>query len=119
MEDMTAYVTPDLPDEERKRLDRLFPAAWSTPKPGGPDIVHAFTKVSEHFADFIEPGYGPKLIRDWEKTWDSERPYIAWAIVWEEGPDDWAITFSHAEVVDRTRVFVEPGNGWALSLNAP
>jgi hypothetical protein len=81
-----------------------------------PDVIHALQKVKEHFADYISPGYGPKLIRDWD--FPDSGP-IAWAIVWEEGPDDWAITASHADIFDATRVFAEPYSGWALALYQP
>lgn len=120
-EDMTPYVGPDLPDIERDRMDKLFPGSWSTKvRRNGPDIIHAFQKVREYYADYITPSCKPRLLNNWKKTWDSrDGDYIEWAIVWEEGPDEWAIRFNHADVLDKTRVFAEPGNGWVLALYRP
>jgi hypothetical protein len=81
-----------------------------------PDVIHAFQTVRKHYAKIITPNYGPKLIRDWDYPDSGPRD---WAIVWEEGPDDWAINVSHADVFDRSRVFAEPYNGWALCLYRP
>lgn len=118
-EDMTPHVSANLADAERDQVNSHLPSGRSAVIRNEPDVIHAFQAVKKHYADWIDPSYGPKLIRDWEKTWDSPQPTIPWAIVWPEGPDDWAITFSQADAVDRTRVFVEAGNGHVLSLYRP
>ena len=81
-----------------------------------PDVTHAFQKVKERYADYTTADSGPKLIRDWD--YPDSGP-IAWAIVWEEGPDEWAIDVSQGDVFDATRVFAEPYNAWALALYRP
>lgn len=118
MEDTTPYVNVELPSRVKARLDRLFPAGWNVTRTG-PDVIHALEKVREFYATDITPDNGPRLIRDWEKTWESREPTLPWAIVWEQGPDDWAIQASHADIFDRSRVFAEPGNGWVLALCQP
>ncbi len=119
-EDMTPYAGSDLPDAERDRLDRLFPGSWCSAKQGREtDVIYAFQKVKERYADLITADFGPKLIRDWEKPFDAPRPRVEWAIVWEEGPDDWAITTSQADVFDRSRVFAEAVTGYTLGLYGP
>ena len=85
------------------------------------DACYAYNMVLKHYEWALTPDYGPQLEKDWEKTWDAdpEHPTLPWAIVWEDGPDDWAISVSHAEIIDKTRVFAEPGNGWVLALCRP
>lgn len=79
----------------------------------------ALAVIEKYYADYIEPGYGPKLFEDWEKTWASPDPVIPWAIVWYEAGFDWAIAVTHGDVLDATRVFAEPATGYVLSLNKP
>ena len=115
--DMTPYCGADLPDVERERMDRLFPGSWSAEgRRDWPGVIHAFRKVKEHYAEIITADYHPKIIRDWSYPADRSRD---WALVWEEGPEDWAITISHADLFDRSRVFAEPYNGWSLCLYRP
>lgn len=85
------------------------------------DACYAYATVLKHYEWAIHADYQPQLVADWEKTWDAPEDdlTIPWAIVWEEGPDNWAITVSHAEIIDKTRVFAEPGNGWVLALYRP
>ena len=93
-----------------------LPGSEDVPAIHEPDVIHAFRKVKEHYADFITADYGPKLIHDWD--YPDSGP-ITWAIVWEEGPDEWALTVSHADIFDASRVFAEPYSGWALALYRP
>lgn len=71
----------------------------------------------------------PELRRDWEWGWTTSHTYD-WAIVWEEGPYEWAYLFPHGgieeefgfripDVSDRVpgTVFVEAITSWAVSLS--
>lgn len=64
----------------------------------------------------------PKLVKDW--NWG-----FAWAIVWEEGPYDWAVLFPHGgideefggkhpDVSDRLPegVWTEAATSWAIAI---
>ena len=85
------------------------------------DACYAYTTVLKHYEWATHADYQPQLVKDWEKTWDAPEDdlTIPWAIVWEEGPDGWAIAVSHAEIIDKARVFAEPGNEWVLALCRP
>lgn len=78
----------------------------------------ALRQVEEYYADYIEEGYGPKLVEDWVKTYDSPDPTIPWAIVWYQGPDEWAYYTAdrHNKVIDHTKVDVEAATFQVLSL---
>lgn len=54
--------------------------------------VGAVRAVEVFFADEIRPGLPPDLRQDFEGT----DPPAPWAIVWERGPDAWALRFSQA-----------------------
>lgn len=95
-------------------------------------------QVTTKYAAYIEAGYEPKLIQDWD--WVGHTP---WAIIWEEGPDEWAYNFGGGgfdyEIYEGARafgkseeearklatveptadlpgVFTEPVTGWALGI---
>lgn len=66
----------------------------------------------------------PTLVRDWDWFGTGTSP---WAIVWEEGPHDWAHVFPYggrseefgrevSEVRLPAGVWVEPITGWAIGL---
>lgn len=80
------------------------------------DAHAAFVKVCQHYADIITHDNQPELTRDWEKTWDSPEPIVPWAIVWHEGPDDWAIAVNHGDIIPAELAFAEPATGQVLSL---
>lgn len=86
------------------------------------DADKALTAVKSRFKGWFDgPDDGPKLVKDW--AWiGSPAPY---AIVWEEGPYDWAMLatgggrteFGFAvEPVRVDGLFLEPATGWALSI---
>lgn len=80
------------------------------------DALYALDEVKKFLLPHISQSCAPALIRGWDYPDSGSR---AWAIVWEEGPDDWAITVSHADIMDPARVHAEPYNGWALCLYRP
>ena len=56
---------------------------------------------------------GPTLIMDWDWLGTGPAP----AIVWEEGPYEWAIERSmELQKVISPRVFVEPITSWSLGI---
>lgn len=75
-------------------------------------------EIKTRYISWIEPGYEPKLVENWEKTYESPEPTIPWAIVWYEGPDEWAYYTSvrDNDVVDHTKVHVEAATFQVLSL---
>lgn len=85
------------------------------------DAEKALNAVKRTFKGWIDgPEYGPKLVKDWD--WVGPTPY---AIVWEEGPYDWAMLASgggrtefgsKVEPVKVDGVFLEPVTGWALGV---
>lgn len=69
---------------------------------------------------------GPTLIKDWTWGWTTEHTY-EWAIVWEEGPYDWAhlfpyggrdeeFGFKHDEVAIPDGTWTECITGWAIAV---
>lgn len=77
----------------------------------------------------IAGGSGPQLVKDWDWGWTESRVY-PWAIVWEEGPYDWADLFPYGgieeefgfkieDVSDRIPegVFSEAITSWAVAVN--
>lgn len=75
-------------------------------------------QIETYYDGYIDPGYGPQLVENWEKTYDSPDPTIPWAIVWYEGPDEWSYyTADQAnKVIDHTAVYVEAATFCVLSL---
>lgn len=69
----------------------------------------------------------PVLVKNWEWGWTTSNTY-RWAIVWEEGPYEWAHMFPFGgieeefglrvpDVSDRTKnVFIECITGWAVAI---
>lgn len=79
--------------------------------------AHAiYRKVVAHYEGQFAADSGPELVHDWEKTWDSPAPIIPWAVVWQYGPDNWAVSVSHNDVIPRDMGFVEPATGHVLAL---
>lgn len=99
-------ILTGFPDPDAEQLSREE-AEW------------ALSVVEKHYADHIEPGYGPKLVENWEKTYDSPDPTLPWAIVWYEAGFDWAINASHGDIFDATRVQAEAATIHVLSLGKP
>jgi hypothetical protein len=63
-------------------------------------VEREFGKGAEIRMDFDWFGHGPQA-----------------AIVWEDGPDDWAIeVISDLFAADLGRVWAEPGTGWFLHI---
>jgi hypothetical protein len=54
--------------------------------------------------------WAPKIIHNWDWTVGGVR----WAIVWEEGPDAWAMDTWNVPVPSGT--FLEPVTSWAVGL---
>lgn len=81
-----------------------------------PEALAVYNKVITHYTEIITPGWCPELMHNWEKTWDSPDPVAPWAIVWHDGPEDWAISVSQGDVIPRHEAFVEPGTGQVLTL---
>ncbi|MBC8090836.1 MAG: hypothetical protein H7Y15_02640 [Pseudonocardia sp.] len=68
----------------------------------------------------VEQGAGPwpsdpVLCRNFE-SWSST---TRWAVVWEEGPYEWALDAAEHSEKFPVGVFVEPINGYALGLYLP
>lgn len=72
--------------------------------------------IEQKYADCIEPGYGPQLVWDWEKTWDSPNPVLPCGIVWWEGPHAWSIHASQNDVIPADLAFAEAGTEYVLAL---
>lgn len=53
-------------------------------------VLAAVKERHEGWFDATDPQQGPKLVQDWD--WLESGP-TPWAIVWEEGPDEWAYRF--------------------------
>lgn len=73
-------------------------------------------KARKHYAAWFEANEyspeekGPELRENFDWVSNSR-----WAIVWEEGPFEWALNFS--EKVDLgTKVWSEPITNWAVAL---
>lgn len=47
----------------------------------------AFAAIKKQFAAYIDENNGPELIENWD--WLDSGP-TPWAVVWEEGPFEWA-----------------------------
>lgn len=77
-------------------------------------------QVETYYSPFIDPGYGPKLVENWEKTFTSPEPTTPWAIVWYEAPLEleWAryTADQDNQVIDHTNVYVEATTFQVLSL---
>lgn len=87
----------------------------------------AYTAIVKRFeaydaqphAEVVEQGgqrwpTGPVLCRNFA-SWGSPTD---WAIVWEEGPFEWALTTTHYGPQDDVPagVYIGPINGWSLGL---
>jgi hypothetical protein len=79
----------------------------------------AFGYITRHYKLLGDSFGTPTLVEDWEKTYDSIEPVMPWAVVWHDGPLNWAIDASHDGVVPREIAFAEPGNGQVLGLYPP
>jgi hypothetical protein len=85
--------------------------------------TEVLAEVSRVFAAHIEGDNAPGLLKDWDWTGTGAAPY---AIVWEEGPFDWATcaTFGTPDefgirieaITQPTGVFCEPITSWALGI---
>lgn len=91
------------------------------------EATKTLNAVKRMFRSYIRPGStGPTLIKDWNWGWNYPTDY-AWAIVWEEGPYDWAhlfpyggideeFGFRHNEVEIPDGVWTECITGWAIAV---
>jgi hypothetical protein len=81
------------------------------------EALAAYGAVVRHYADAIPLcRSAPRLVEGWEKPWDSPQPVVPWAIVWEDGPDEWAFDASHNDVVPRDLAYAEPARDHVLAL---
>jgi len=71
----------------------------------------AFTQIKNKYKGYWSvENNAPKLVKDW--NWSgTTAPY---AIIWEEGPFEWAIDASFSVKVEG--VFAEPYTSWALGI---
>lgn len=89
------------------------------------DAEAVLRAVKRQFKNYVESGCEPQLIERWSFLRDSDH----WAVVWEEGPYDWAHLFPYGGreeefgslILDVSadvpaRVFCEPITGWALGV---
>jgi hypothetical protein len=94
----------------------------STVKPISRELAEtALDAIKVQFANYIEEGYGPKLVEAWTESGH-------WAICWEEGVYEWTILAVHGghdiqfgdEVPEAqdfpSKVFAEPVNACVLGL---
>lgn len=73
----------------------------------------AFAAVLEQYKVPLTLGAPkPELVRNWDYL---DSGPTAWAIRWEDGPDEWAYHTSQKEIFP-AGVFVEPVTYWALGL---
>lgn len=71
----------------------------------------AFRQFKQQFKGLLpDEGYahGPKLIKDWD--WLDSGP-TKWAIVWEEGPFEWALLAQHGGKMEYGAV-IAPAKHW-------
>lgn len=72
----------------------------------------------------VDGPYGPKLVENWDWIGSPKR----WAIVWEEGPYEWALYFGMGDYVDEEfgttvkgaaipkGVFAEAITSWSVGI---
>lgn len=98
------------------------------------DADKVLAAVKKKFKAYLDLGTGPVLLKDWDWTAGGPVPY---AIVWEGGPYDWAVTFNSDDVDEELAalgaefgltfgpspipvlpdaVYTEPVTGWALGI---
>lgn len=70
----------------------------------------ALAAITRKFAADIEDGAAPVLVEAWGWSQDSDH----WAILWEEGPYEWALDAWDGQPVEG--VFLEPITSWALGV---
>ena len=73
----------------------------------------ALEMVKNYFRYAIDGDNAPKLIMDWD--WFGNGRGTP-SIVWEEGPYEWAMTYTGYHGRMPKGVFAEPATSWALSL---
>ena len=82
----------------------------------------ALELLKKHYGSYVQDGYEPKLVQEWD--WLDSGP-TPWAIVWEEGPEEWALSFWEAanpgeyqEIEEwGSDVYASPVTSWAVSLH--
>jgi hypothetical protein len=77
----------------------------------------ALKAIEQQFASYIEPGYGPQLMDDWDENF--------WVIVWEEGaPYEWTLaaevggTDEELSILRGERVDIPAAASWPKSVFA-
>lgn len=74
----------------------------------------ALAAVRAKWSDYIQFSEGPKLVHGWESF--SGR-VVEHAILWEEGPEDWALYTRFGEIQDwPLSLFCEPYNSFVLAV---
>lgn len=76
--------------------------------------VPAGRPAAEKVLAVVNAEFGPGAEIRMDFDWFGHGPQAA--IVWEEGPDDWAIEWTGNYTGNLGRVWCEPGTGWYLNV---